>query len=349
MSRSFGFALAAAAALALGIAAADSGGGGPAGLPPVPVPADNPLTPAKVALGEKLFFEPRLSGDGTLSCASCHRPEHYFTDGIPRSAGVGGQHSDRNSSTVLNAAYAPILLWDGRSNGLEDQVRYPVTHPREMNNTQQKVVEALTADPAYPPLFAEAFGDGAVTWERVARAIASFERTLVSGSSPFDRHMAGDAQALSAEARRGFELFRGKAGCVQCHQYSAESPFFSDFQYHNTGIGWAGTPDLGRYELTKEREDKGRFRTPSLRNIARTAPYMHDGQMATLQDVVAYYARGGEPNPFLDEKVQPLELSEGERADLVAFLESLTGEIPYRVSQGPAPDRPAGERAGTPP
>lgn len=326
-----------AAAVVLLIAAAPAPPPVPAGLPAVPVPADNPLTPDKIALGERLFFEPALSADGTIHCGSCHDPERYFTDGAALSKGVGGQLGEHNAGTVVNAAYAAHLLWDGRSLSLEDQVRYPVTHPREMNNTQEKVVAALAADPAYPPLFARAFGDPEVTWTRVAQALASFERTILSGGSPYDRWAAGDAGALSASARNGLELFQGRAGCAGCHKVGPESPFFSDFAFHNTGVGWADGPDLGRYNITKEREDKGAFRTPGLRNVAKTAPYMHDGKMATLREVAEFYVRGGGPNPFLDERIRPLDLTDSEIADLIAFLESLTGEITYRRPQGGKP------------
>lgn len=303
------------------------------GLPQIPVPADNPLTPAKVELGEKLFFENGLSADHSISCASCHKPEYFFTDPVRFSKGVGGLPGDRNATSVLNAAYATHLLWDGRSLSLEDQVRYPVTHPREMNNTQDKVVKYLAADPEYASLFQRAFGDGNISWERVAKAIASFERTLLSANSPFDRYMSGTSAAISKPAQRGFEIFRGKGGCTNCHTYSPDHPFFSDYEFHNTGVGWEGTADLGRFEISKERGDKGAFRTPSLRNVAKTAPYMHDGHFATLSEVVDYYAGGGEKNPFLDEKIKPLNLTGEEKSDLVAFLNSLTGEMTYKQHQ----------------
>lgn len=333
-----GLALSAAVTALLALRLAAAGPAGPAipvGLPPVPVPADNPLTPAKIALGEKLFFETALSADGAVSCASCHQPERYFTDAAALSKGAGGQLGERNAGSVLNAAYAGSLLWDGRSVSLEDQARYPITHPKEMNNTPEKVVATLAARPDYPPLFASAFGDEAVTWQRVSQALASFQRTLLTGGSPFDRWMAGDAGALGEPARRGFTLFQGKAGCVQCHTYRPESPFLSDFEFHNTGAGWTDEPDLGRFQVSKERADKGAFRTPSLRNVARTAPYMHDGRMQTLAEVIDFYGRGGTANPFLDERIRPLALTAEEKADLLAFLESLTGEMTYRRQTAP--------------
>jgi len=313
----------------------------PLGLPAVPFPANNPSTPAKIELGEKLFFEPGLSVDKTVSCASCHRPDHFFTDEAALSKGVRAQLGDHNAMTVLNAAYAPHLLWDGRSLSLEDQVRYPVTHPREMNNTQEGVVKFLAADSVYPALFKQAFGDEAVSWERVTQAIATFERTLLAGNSPFDRFMAGNTSAVPEAARRGFELFRGNAGCAKCHQYDEQKPFFTDFDFHNTGVNWSQSTDLGRYSITKAREDKGAFRTPSLRNVAKTGPYMHDGKMTSLHEVVEFYSRGGEKNPFLDEKIHPLNLSEQDKSDLVAFLESLTGEMTYTPHTVSAADKSA--------
>jgi cytochrome c peroxidase len=310
-----------------------------AGLPPVPVPEDNPITPAKVALGEKLFFDPGLSADGSISCASCHRPERYFADDKPFSRGVGEKPGERNALSVLNAGYSPNLLWDGRSVTLEDQVRYPVTHPLEMNMTPERVEDYLVASPEYAALFKEAFGEDWIAWENVCRAVATFERTLLIGNAPFDRFIAGHREALPAAARRGWELFRGKAGCIGCHRYDRESPFFTDFEFHNAGIGWsAAKPDLGRYHITKVREEKGAFRTPSLRNVAKTAPYMHDGSLPDLPSVIAHYVAGGKPNPLLDPKIRPLELSVAEQRDLIAFLESLTSETTYqRVAAAPPP------------
>jgi len=313
----------------------------PLGLPPVPQPDANPPTPAKIALGEKLFFERGLSRDRSVSCASCHLPERFFADDKPLSQGYGGLLGGRNAPTLLNTAYASHLMWDGRATTLEDQIRYPLMHPREMRNTPARAIEYLAADPEYPALFKEAFGDESIVWDRVAMAIASFERTLLSGGSDFDRYIAGDRSALSPSAQRGFGLFRGAAGCARCHVYNNERPFFTDFEFHNTGLGWAASPDLGRFEISKQREDKGAFRTPTLRNIAHTAPYMHDGRMASLSEVVEFYAKGGEQNPFLDEKIRPIDLSAQDKADLVAFLESLTGTVTYipqstAVSSAPA-------------
>lgn len=317
---------------------------GPPGLPAVPVPARNPLTPEKVALGERLFFEPGLSADGSVSCASCHRPDHFFSDQPARSAGTLGLEGARNAGSVLNAAYSPFLLSDGRATSLEDQVQYPVANPLEMNNTQESVVSYLGGQPSYAPLFVRAFGDALVTWERVTDALASFERTLVSGNSPFDRFIAGDVAAISPAARRGWDLFRGEAGCISCHTFNSVRPFFSDFEFHNTGVAWFPEtqppsserlkPDLGHYWVSRDRRHIGAFRTIGLRNVAQTAPYMHGGKLETLQEVIDFYSAGPRQNPFLDPRMVPLELTTEQKADLIEFLESLTGEVSYGRSAG---------------
>jgi cytochrome c peroxidase len=304
----------------------------PIGFPAVPVPEDNPLTAAKVVLGETLFFDTRLSSDGTVSCGSCHTPETAFTTKAAFSAGVSGQATDRNTPTLLNVAYVPRLFWDGRSPSLEDQVRYPIVHPREMNMNQKKVVEALSRIPAYAPLFEAAYGDAAITFPRVSQALAAYQRTLIAGDSPFDRFFfAGRPDAISDAARRGWELFKGKARCTSCHTFDKERPFFSDFLFHNTGVGSdAATLDLGRYHMTKEKEDRGRFRTPSLRNVSLTPPYMHDGRFATLEEVLAFYEKGGLANNNLDAELKAVQLTASERADLIAFLHSLTSEVTFQ-------------------
>ena len=300
------------------------------GLPAVGDPEDNPASAAKLALGARLFFDPGLSADGTVSCASCHRPESYFADERALSNGVEGRPGERNAPSLLNVAYASNLLWDGRSVSLEDQVRYPVTHPSEMDMTPEGVEDYLAASDEYAALFKLAFDEDWVAWEQVCQALAVFERTLLTGGAPFDRWMAGDAEAIGSEARRGWELFRGEAGCIDCHHYEVERPFFTDFAFHNSGVGWnREEPDLGRYVITKKRPDKGAFRTPSLRNVAETAPYMHDGSFANLAAVIDHYAAGGEPNPLLDPKLRPLALSARDKADLVSFLKTLTGRVAY--------------------
>ena len=302
-------------------------GRSPIGFPPVPVPTEDLPTPAKIALGESLFHDARLSSNGAVSCSSCHVPERAFCDGLPVAVGVNGAAGTLNTPTLLNSAYLSQFFWDGRTASLEDQVLYPITHPREMNMTKSKVIELLRADPAYRVRFEAAFGEQPITFPLVGRAIAAYERTLISGDSAFDRYyFNGDVTGMSAAAVRGWQLFRGRAGCISCHVFRDDRPFFADGEFHNMGIGWnRDFPDLGRYHVTREPDDRGRFRTPSLRNVARTAPYMHDGRFATLEEVIAHYARGGIPNPYLDSRLRPIVLSDGERHELVEFLRSLNG------------------------
>lgn len=324
----------------------DDVGAVPFGLPAVPVPEDLPVSAERIALGRRLFFEPALSSDGTVSCASCHVPANGFADEVDLSLGVEGQPGHRNAPSIFNAAYFPVLFWDGRSTSLEDQVRYPLTDPKEMNQTMAGAVAALESEESYGPLFAAAFGDPTITYERIAQAIASYERTLLSGDSPFDRfYFGGREDELSPEARRGWELFGGRAGCISCHHFDADRPFFSDFEFHNTGIGWdRETVDLGRFKVTRDPEDRGRFRTPSLRNVAQTAPYMHDGRFRTMEEVLAFYAEGGGENPFLDPAIRPLDLSPQDRADLVAFLLSLTGSAPPEAGRKETSEAATGSR-----
>lgn len=306
----------------------------PLGLPPVPIPADNPPTADTIALGKKLYFDTRLSADETISCASCHSPEKGFTDNRQFSAGVSGKLGGRNAPTVINAAYNPVQFWDGRAASLEEQAAGPMANPVEMNLLHADAVKRLNADPAYKQLFAKSFGPGEVTLDKVCKAVASFERTVLSGNSPFDRYQfAGDSKALSAAAIRGLTLFRNKerTNCTKCHTIDEKSALFTDGKFHNLGVGLNSEgelKDLGRFDQTKVEADKGAFRTPTLRDIARTAPYMHDGSQKTLRDVVNFYVGGGSSNPYLDKEIKQLKLNEGERQDLVAFLESLTGETP---------------------
>lgn len=306
----------------------------PMGLPPVPVPADNPLTVEKVALGKKLYFDPRLSGDGTVSCASCHNPKLGFGDGQKTSLGVNHQAGARNAPTVMNAAFGKSQFWDGRAASLEEQAAGPIANPIEMNLPHGECTDRLAQDKEYKRLFAAAFGDGAVTMDRVQKAIASYERTIVTGNSPFDRYYYGkDKPALSEGAARGLALFldKEKGNCAVCHLVGEESAVFTDGKFHNLGAGLSPEgelTDLGRYEVTKVEADKGAFKTPSLRNVAQTGPYMHNGSLKTLRAVVDFYAGGGSSNPYLDKDIRPLSLTGKERADLVEFLESLTGELP---------------------
>lgn len=290
----------------------------------LPVPADNHITRAKVELGRTLFFDTRLSRDGSLACASCHKPARAFTDGRPTAVGVGGQVGRRNAPTLVNRAYGRSLFWDGRVRTLEEQALLPLTSPNELGNTHEEIVRRLSSSQPYRRRFAQAFGTEEVTIERVAAAIASFERTLVSGDSPFDRYRElGDSAAVSAEARRGLEIFLGRARCVLCH----DGQLFTDERFHNSGVAFrdGALADSGRYIVTGRPEDLGAFKTPTLREIERTAPYMHDGSLAALEEVIEFYDRGGNGNPHLDPLLTPLSLTATEKHALVAFLRSLNG------------------------
>jgi cytochrome c peroxidase len=289
------------------------------------VPADAPLSCATVELGRRLFFDTRLSKSGATSCATCHDSARAFTDGRRLPVGDGGAVGRRNSPTLLNRAYGASHFFDGRVESLEAQAALPLTNPVELANTHEEIVRRLTGDASYRRWFHQAFGQGGVTIERVTSALASFERTLVAGGSAFDRFTVHrDTAALISEARRGLELARGKARCMICH----EPPLFTDERFHNTGITWQNGrfADSGRYVATGRIEDMGAFKAPTLRNVALTAPYMHDGSLATLEEVVAFYDSGGRPNPHLDPLVRPLGLNPREQSDLVAFLQSLTDD-----------------------
>ncbi len=306
----------------------------PLGLPPVPVPADNPPTAETVALGKKLYFDTKLSADETISCASCHGADKGYTDNQQFSAGVGGKLGGRNAPTVVNAAYNPQQFWDGRAASLEAQAEGPIANPVEMNLPHAEAVKRLNSDPSYKPLFEKAFGPGEITMEKVRMSIASYERTILSGNSPFDRYQfGGDKKALSPAAIRGLALFKNaeRTNCVKCHTIDEKFALFTDGKYHNLGVGLdteGELKDKGRFDQTKAEADKGAFRTPTLRNIALTAPYMHDGSQKTLRAVVDFYVGGGSSNPNLDKEIKQLHLNDAERNDLVAFLESLTGDIP---------------------
>jgi len=298
----------------------------PLGLKGAPdAPEDNPTTAAKVALGKLLYFDKRISADGTVSCATCHDPAKGWTDQAPVSTGIRGQKGGRSAPTVLNAAYMDAQFWDGRAATLEDQAKGPIQNPIEMGSTHQETVKRIAGVKGYAPYFKAAFGDGTVDIDRVAKAIAAFERTVLTGNSPFDRWQAGDKTAMSAAAVRGFALFNSstKANCAICH----DGFNFSDSDYHNLGVGLkAEKPDLGRFDVTKQEKDKGAFKTPTLRNLADTAPYMHDGSEKTLKSVVEFYNRGGEKNPQLDGRIHPLNLTPAEVDDVVAFLDALNGD-----------------------
>ena len=292
------------------------------------VPDDNPLSKEKIELGKLLYFDSRLSKDGNLSCAGCHAPFHGFADPAPTSRGVGFKRGARNSPTVINRLFSAEQFWDGRAKDLEEQAHGPLTNPVEMamSSHADVVAECKRVD-AYKPLFKAAFGSEEITMPRIAQAIASYERTVVSGNSAYDRYQAGDKDALSARQVRGLDLFTGKANCQTCHV----SFNFTDEGYHNLGVGWDPAKkelkDLGRYAVTKRDADKGAFKTPTLRNIVETAPYMHDGSEATLRQVIELYDRGGNANPNLSPKMKPLNLTADEKEDLLLFLYALTGDV----------------------
>jgi cytochrome c peroxidase len=321
------------------------------------IPADNPQTPEKVALGEKLFFDGRLSVDGTVACATCHDPARAFTDGKPTSVGVHGQVGQRNAPTVMNALYNKFQFWDGRVRTLEEQAALPIVNPIEMGQpTVDAAVKAISEIPEYRKAFQKAFG-GAPNGPDLLRAIAAYERTLLSFDSPFDRFMNGDNNAIDDAAKRGWALFNGQARCNRCHAVSRTLPNltnFNDNDFHNIGIGiirhhvvplareaekkvksdpksvddaaiQSEMSVLGRFLVTKKESDTASFKTSTLRNLLLTGPYFHDGSQATLWDVIDHYNKGdGIQNPWLDQDMQPLALQESQIDDLVAFLASVT-------------------------
>jgi cytochrome c peroxidase len=322
------------------------------------IPPDNPQTPEKIALGERLFFDGRLSADGTVACASCHAPERAFTDGKPASVGIHGRIGQRNAPTVLNALFNATQFWDGRAKTLEEQAAFPIVNPTEMGQpSMAAAVDAIASIPEYQRLFRRVFAR-APNAIALQRAIAAYERTLLSFDSPFDQFIAGDPSAISDAAKRGWDLFNGRGLCNRCHALSEKKPnltSFTDNDFHNIGIGIirhnvvalaeqaqrlldsgdASAVDraaigtdmsaLGRYLITRKRADTAAFKTPNLRNVVMTSPYFHDGSQETLWDVVDHYNKGdGLKNPFLDEDIQPLALSENDIDDMVAFLASLT-------------------------
>jgi cytochrome c peroxidase len=321
---------------------------------------ENPLTRAKIELGRQIYFDTRISVDNTISCASCHDPANGYAKDTQFGVGVGGQLGGRNSPVAYNRILSAAQFWDGRAASLEDQAIGPMANPIEMGNTHEVVVNTLGGLESYRIQFEKIFADG-MTIENAGRALASFERAIVTGPTPwdyyvelrdfeqayaadledleilkeddpefYDEYMAlkqgAEANPLNESAQRGGELFFGdKAGCTQCHVGAN----FADELYHNLGVGMAAAePDIGRMEVTRDEKDRGAFKTPTVRNITQTAPYMHDGSVATLAEVVELYNKGGEPNANLSDKIKPLKLTDQEKADLVAFMEALTGEFP---------------------
>jgi cytochrome c peroxidase len=290
----------------------------PLGLGERPESKDNALTEARVQLGRKLFFDPILSGDNTVACASCHQPEHGFANGNP--VGIGGQKLARRAPTLFNRTFGKTFFWDGRAATLEEQALMPIADPTEMGSSVADAVRKLSNRTEYQKQFEAAFDDG-VNAANLGKALAGFERVLLRGDSPVDKFRTnGEHKALTAQERHGLWLYESKAQCWRCHS----GRNFTDEEFHNTGVSWGqGRIDLGRFAITKDDADRGKFKTPTLRGVALSAPYMHDGSLKTLEEVVEYYSRGGNDNPHRDSKLQQLNLSKDEIASLVAFLKAL--------------------------
>ncbi len=328
------------------------------------IPDDNPLTRAKIELGRQLYFDTRLSSDNTISCASCHAPDQGYGAKTQFGVGVGGQQGGRNSPVSYNRILSKEQFWDGRAATLEDQAVGPIANAIEMGNSHEACVACLDGIPGYKQQFATIFNDG-LNIDNVGKALAAFERVIVTGPAPYDfqnditkfetafaddleyldeepelaaRYKklkdAAAAQPMSESAVRGMKLFAGKAACTACHAGAN----FTDEQYHNLGVGMdADEPDLGRFEVTKVDKDRGAFKTPTLRNVALSPPYMHDGSQQTLEEVVDWYNKGGHKNPWLSDKMKPLNLTDQEAADVVAFMkEGLTSEF-TKVETGRLP------------
>jgi cytochrome c peroxidase len=345
--------------------------GFPADLYARSIPADNPQTPAKIALGQALFVEQRLSADNLQHCEGCHNYAVGFTDQKRTSVGIDKQTGRRNAPTILNAMFNTSLFWDGRAATLEQQAKSPILNPIEMGmKSPDEVVAKIQAMPQYREAFERVFGRE-VNFDDIARALASYERTQFSFDSPFDHYVAGENDAIDESAKRGWKIFNGAGRCVSCHVWSRERPLFNDGRFHNVGVSAgaalmhnasaigagredstnldrlatdSGMSDLGRYLVTRKPADIGAFRTPDLRNLLVTQPYFHDGSAATLWDVVAHFNRGGTRNPYLDSAMVPLDLSKADEDDLVAFLATLTSpeyaeaakveyERQYRISR----------------
>lgn len=287
----------------------------------MPIPDENPMTAEVVKLGQTLFFDPRLSGNNEVSCQTCHDPEKGYGDDRPTLQKLDGSNGARNSPTIINSGYYSSYFWDGRASSLEEQALGPIQNPDEMNQTLPELVNELKSVPGYNELFAAAFEDG-ITEENIAKALAAFQRLVVVKDTPYDQFLQGNMDALSPQEIRGLDLFAGKAFCSTCHN----GPNLTDNKYYNIGLE---TEDEGRFAITGEPGDLGRIRTPSLYGITHTAPYMHDGSSATLEEVVDYYNRGGDNHAnksFFMKQFMPLGLTNEEKADLVAFLKSLGGE-----------------------
>jgi cytochrome c peroxidase len=300
----------------------------PLGLPPVPWPEDNPYSQKKAELGRLLYFDKRLSSDGTVSCATCHTIPRAFSDPNNISIGIHNRKGTRHAPSVINTAYQSALFWDGRASSLEEQCKGPISNPNEMTSEINPVDAHLQCEKnirsigEYRTLFKEVFGNEDCSLDQIAKSIATFERTILSGNSPYDRYKAGDKSALTEDQFKGYVVFL-KAGCRHCHA----GPNLTDGRYMNIGIGMdQEKPDLGRYDITHQEEDRGAFKVPTLREVAHTYPYMHDGSLATLKDVIDYYDRGGNPNSNLHPLMVPLNLSEDDKKALHQFLFALSGE-----------------------
>jgi len=298
----------------------------PLGLDPLPVPENNPMTPEKVELGKMLYFDVRLSKDGTIACATCHHPKMGWTEQLATSKGIGGQVGGANSPTVINSAYAPAQFWDGRAASLEEQALGPIENPIEMGHDLDVLVKELAEIDEYVEQFQKVFGTE-VNSDGIAKAIATYERTVLSGNSAYDQFEAGDADALTEAQKRGMETF-DDVGCSTCHG----APVFSNYRYYNAGVGMdKETPDQGRKAVTGEDRDLGKFRVPMLRDATDTAPYFHDGSCATLEEAVAMMAAGGIDNDNLSPMLKSLseeEISDEDVADMVEFLKALSGDYP---------------------
>ncbi len=292
-------------------------------------PQTNPWSKEKEELGKLLYFDPRLSGDNTISCATCHHPDKGWSDGLPRAIGFGGKELGRHSPTLINSGYFEVQFWDGRAPTLEAQAKGPIQAPGEMNQKADALIAELNAIPDYKERFAKVFGESGITFDNIAKAIATFERSVVSKNSAYDKYMAGDTEAMPPSAVNGMMLFFGKAKCSICHN----GPAFTDSGFHNIGVQQHGPlkEDLGRFNVSKDDIDKGAFKTPGLRSVSQTAPYMHDGSKATLKDVAEFYNRGGDVAENRSAFITPLELNDQEVLDLVAFLKALDGE-PFKVA-----------------
>lgn len=299
--------------------------------PEVEYPKDNTITAERVALGKMLFFDPRLSGSNWISCATCHNPALGWSDGLPTAVGHNQQVLGRATPTITNTAYNKLQMWDGRFRTLEKQALGPIESPHEMNQDLDELVEELKAVPGYKKLFADAYPGQGITKQSIAKALATFERTIIATQSPFDRWIAGEDKAISASAKKGFELFNGKAKCSKCHMGFN----FVDDGFHNIGLKNTAD-DEGRFAIRPIKISKGAFKTPTLRDITKTPPYMHNGIYSSLEEVIDHYDRGGDVKNNLSPNIVPLNLSKTEKSDLLEFLKTLSGApMPLSVPELP--------------